>query len=140
MKYPKIVEASKATQIDALIDGLPVVGNGYFFTEEMMDNVEASLAANTASAERIAELQDQLTAANTARVTAEENLTAATATITAKEEVITGLNKQLNDAAAEFTNTIKDNDDQGGAVENYATSDKNPINQLADSVLPKKRK
>jgi chromosome segregation ATPase len=143
MKYLKILAASQAQQIDPLIDGLPVNGNGYFFTEEMMDNVEAALTAsneNAASAERIVELENQLTAANESRTTAEESLAAAQQTITANHAEIERLNAELNKAASDFENTVREKDEQGGAVENYATSEKNPINQFADSVLPKQRK
>jgi len=137
MKYPHTLAASKSPEITALVDGMSVVGNGYFFTEEMLNNIEAALAGNPDQAARILQLEQQLQQAEAGRTMAVNSLAAANNTIIERDAEITRLNEELNGAGGEFENTKRDKDAQGKEEVGYHLSDENPANQIADSLLGK---
>ncbi len=141
MTFPKTLAATKAPEITALIDGMSVVGNGFFFTEEMLSNNEAALDAAAAAPDQVAQLTQQLADANAAKKTAEEALATATAQITAKDAEIAQLKTDLaaaEEVAAPFTEATRTADSNGqNGKQPYHLSDKNPANIIADSVMGK---
>ncbi len=53
MKYQKILAASKADAIDAVINGLAVEADGFLLSHEQMDNLEAALANADATLQQL---------------------------------------------------------------------------------------
>lgn len=144
MKYPNIsalVPEGEHFDETGIINegGYVSIGHLALIEKELSDNATA-LSDASANADKIADLQSQLDAANTAKKTAEDALATANQTITTNDAEITRLNKELNTAAADFQNTNREKDPQGVEKVNYALADNNPINEYADSVLPKNRK
>lgn len=138
MKFPKTLVASKSTEITALVDGMSVVGNGFFVTAEMLSNIEAALVAaeNSDSAATIAQLNQQLLEAAAAKKTAEDALTTANATIVTRDATIVTLNKELKEAGGDFENTKRDIDPEGKEKIPFHQSESNPMNQLMGSLFP----
>jgi len=141
MKYLAILKASQTAAILAVIENLPVDANGYFLNDEQMTNIEAALVAGNAAIENAATITEQLAQANTARQTAESALATANTTIEQRDATIAQLQTQLTEAqkrpANDFQNTSREKDTQGSGKSPFHSSDDNPANLIADTLLGK---
>jgi hypothetical protein len=101
------------TEIPFVSEGIASATSGYVVSEDGITAlVEASFNAET-SAARVAELEQQLAAANTAKQTAESNLANANAALQTANNLVVELEKEVKelgkeDAAASETSKGKD--------------------------------
>jgi len=147
-QYPNTLAATKSPEITALIDSMSVVGNGFFFTQEMLDNNESELASLATAAAGNTEIQTRLDATTiklneevAAKKVVDDALSTANTTIKTNEAKIVKLQKELADEkakpATDFQNTNRDKDPLTSEKLPFHESDEDPSNQIADSLFGK---
>lgn len=130
MAFNKTLKAAKAEEFE-------VVDGGFVLTEEHLNNTEANFAAYENSAIL---LNEQIADATAAKKKAEDDLAAANATITAREEQVSLLNdrlKALENEVPEQQQTTREKDDVGKTNRKHYTSDDDPFNKIADGIFGK---
>jgi protease-4 len=131
--------AFEKTLTTAGAEAFEVVEGGFLLSETELNNIEASLASHETAVQG---LQSQLSEAQAAQRTAEENLASANQTIQADNARIQTLEGQvatLEQGTEEPKQTARDKDDlSGGDQTPYHLRADNPMNQFADGVTPKK--
>lgn len=138
------------------------VNEGVWLSQGHLQNVENVLSANASAlqaakdegAQQLAAAVQQnetavndanakVTAAETAQAAAEASLATANDTIAARDTRITQLETELAEArkgpATEFETTTREKDELGGGGKvPFHASEENPMNKLADRLIPKK--
>lgn len=139
MAFEKALATAKA-------EAFEVVEGGFLLSEENLNSIEATLAANetavAAHATEVEALGGQIISLNEQLTAANEATNAGVATITEREEEIGRLNARIATLEAstdEPTTTAREKDDTGADKTPYHAKAENPMNQWADSVMPPKK-
>jgi chromosome segregation ATPase len=133
MKFPLSAAAAQVEDFEALNEGI-------WITEAALQNIEGQLSANQATVTdrdaAVATLSTELGTANASVANLNETITARDARIAELEARVT----ELEATTVEFEATSRQTDDLGTGKVSYAISDENPINKIADSVMPVRNK
>lgn len=112
--------------------------SGFVVSEDALEKLVDAAMNNSADANKLPLLQQELDAANTAKENLQTELNAAKETITAKETELSTATARIEELENEgtITQTTKESDkNQKTGKGSFHASEDNPINKMADALL-----